>query len=336
MTTTYTPSTIHSQHRPRRKRRSIRFSLVISAITLVVVLCVALVVYAGLVAWTLTHPKRSVFHFTPTQYGLSYQTIRFASRVDHLQLHGWLITPKPGVARIASGTRPLVIFAHGYTQARGIDTPAMPLAQAFAARGVTTLMFDFRAEGRSPGSVVTVGDYESRDVLGAVDYALAHGYNRIGVVGFSMGASTALLAAEQDPVIRAVVADSPFANLTTYLSTNMPHWSHLPNFPFTPIMLAEMPLLTGANPSAVNPLSGMSKLQHTPVLFIAGMADHTISDQNSEQLMHAATDSHDQLWLVPGAKHVGSYTVFPKAYLLRVTSFVDHALQFSLNSQTKH
>ena len=48
-------------------------------------------------------------------------------------------------------------------------------------------------------------------MLGAVDYLLARGMAPagVGVLGASIGASAALLAAAEEPAIRAVVADSP-------------------------------------------------------------------------------------------------------------------------------
>jgi len=178
------------------------------------------------VGWNLTHPERKPITKTPASDGLAFQEISFPSRVDHLQIKGWLI-PADTI------TNRLVIMAHGYKDNRSDIRPMLPLADTLYKEGISVIMFDFRAEGDSPGDVVSVGEFEERDLLGAVDYGRSHSYRKIGVIGYSMGASTALMAAADDTLISAVVADSPFANLRRYLSSHMPHWTNLPNFPFT-------------------------------------------------------------------------------------------------------
>src|SRR5688572_19184720 len=52
--------------------------------------------YAGLsfyMALKLTTPVRREITRTPDQYGLSYDTVRFSSRDDALNLEGWLVKP---------------------------------------------------------------------------------------------------------------------------------------------------------------------------------------------------------------------------------------------------
>ena len=50
------------------------------------------------------------------------------------------------------------------------------------------------------------------------------------LLGFSMGASTAILAAAESQDVDAVIADSPFSDLTSYLDENLSVWSNLPSF----------------------------------------------------------------------------------------------------------
>lgn len=285
---------------------------------------VALTVVTGTAAfyvgWRLLHPARKPITVTPAQYNLDYRTIRFPSRIDHLQLSGWLIPA-------SSPSDKIVIQAHGYRQNRATDKPALPMAQALHRAGYSVLMFDFRGEGHSPGHGVTVGLLEQRDLLGAVDYARSLHYRHIGVIGYSMGASTALEAASADPSIDATVADSPFANLYSYLQRHMELWSHLPNWPFTPEVLWEMRIFHHLDARKVDPERDLANIGQHPILLIAGTADTTVPASNSEALAAALKhDRHARLWLVAGARHVGAYSAEPKRYTATVIRFFDEYL----------
>lgn len=294
------------------------------AFGLVALLLAFVVVTGGIsydVAWKLIHPARKAIVKTPSSYDLGYRAITFPSAVDHLLLSGWLIP-----AAIPSKT--LVIEAHGYRENRSSNAPSLPVADALHKAGDAVLMFDFRAEGKSQGDVVSVGLYEQRDLRGAVAYAQKLGYSHIGVIGYSMGASTALEVASSDPVIGAVVADSPFSNLYKYLQLHMSEWTHLPNWPFTPEILWELKAFNNLNARLVDPEKMMARLGQRPIMLIAGTADKTIPMRNSESLYKALErDKMASLWEVKGAKHVGAYIVHPKQYLLRVTHFFSIYLQ---------
>ncbi len=272
------------------------------------------------VGWNLTHPKRKPVTKTPAAYHLAYKSIQFPSRVDHLQIKGWLIPAD-------HASHKLVIFAHGYKDNRSDLRPVLPLADTLSKTGISVILFDFRAEGDSPGKVVSVGEYEVRDLLGAVDYAHAHDYTKVGIIGYSMGASTAILAAGKDTAITAVIADSPFANLRSYLSSHMPHWTNLPNFPFTAEILWEMDVFNGLNVDRVAPNKTLKTWKPRPLLLIAGTADKTIPMSNSRLLYNEVkSEPNTYIWIVKGARHVGAYEVDPHKYLDKVVSFFSRYL----------
>lgn len=308
------PLTGNRPHALRRLRWFVRGLVVLA---LLIAGSVGVSYYVG---WHLIHPTRKPITQTPALYGLKYHSIQFPSRIDHLQLLGWLLPA-------ATPSDKIVIEAHGYRQNRSADKPALPVAGALHNAGYAVLMFDFRDEGRSPGNEVSVGLYEQRDLLGAVDYAKRLGYRHIGVIGYSMGASVALEAAAADPAIAATVADSPFANLYRYLQAHMQHWTHLPNWPFTPETLWTLRMFSHLDARMVDPERALRDFGQRPALLIAGTADTTISMSNSQAL--AAVLQHDKdasLWIVRGAKHVGAYTVAPHQYIQRTLDFFNRYL----------
>ncbi|MDA8346684.1 MAG: alpha/beta fold hydrolase [Thermaerobacter sp.] len=284
--------------------------------------------YGIYVGWRLTHLPRMKLPTTPAFWGMQYSKVRFFSAVDHLRLHGWFIPA-------AHKTSLTVIFSHGYGENRAdIGVPGLLMMRAVHRWGANILTFDYRAEGRSPGHLVSVGQFEVRDLLGAVKAArttFAPG-TKVAVVGYSMGATIALMAGEADPRVAAIVADSPFAALVPYLQRSLPVWTNLPAFPFDWIILTLVPPLTGTNPALVDPLAHLAALGKRPVLLIAGKADKTVPDANSKLLYArlSRTDPNAVLWLVPGAHHVESFQLRPLQYLARL-----YAVLHSVDPQLK-
>lgn len=276
------------------------------------ILSVAYGTYVGL---RLTYPRREPMPTNPAYWGMHYRKVLFPSRAGGLLLRGWWIP----AARPAGIT---VVFAHGYTSNRaGIGVPELAIMRALHLSGANVLAFDFRGEGRSPKAIVSVGQYEVGDLVGAVADAQRLGpRDKVAVIGFSMGASVALMAAEQDPRVAAVVADSPFAALLPYLEESLPHWTGLPAFPFNWIVLHIVPIMTGLDPAKVDPLGHVAALGTRPVLLIAGTKDRTIPPSNSRGLYRALrrTDPHARLWIVPGAEHVEAFQLRPIAYLQNI------------------
>lgn len=284
---------------------------------LVVLACTGISAFVG---WNLTHPQRKPVTASPAQLNLAYRDITFPSRTDKLNLSGWYIPVKKATS--------LVILAHGYGQNRSSEEPTLPVVRALNQAGISTLIFDFRGSGSSAGLLVSVGDYEQRDLLGAIDFAKSLGYKKIGLLGFSMGASTAALVAVNAPSeVKAVVLDSAFADLRTYLESNLHKWSGLPNWPFTPLILRELPLMTGINLDRVSPLKAVPALKQKPILLITGDADDTISQSNSLLLFQLLANPHAALWTVKGAGHIGAYHVAGTTYLSKVVSFFRQTLQ---------
>ncbi len=285
---------------------------VTSLLLLIVLGAMAVSAYVG---WSLTHPEKRPISARPESLQLPYQDVEFTSRPDQIQLRGWLI-PAEGDKKDG-----IVIFAHGYRNNRSEAKAALPTAQVLRDSGIASLLFDFRNSGESDGTATSVGQFEKSDLLSAIAYAKSLGYQKIGVVGYSMGAATSILAVSESKDVMAVVADSPFADLRTYLEENLPVWSKLPDFPFTPLVMWEVPLLTGMDIDQVRPIESIKKLKDVPVLLIHTKDDNKIPASNSERLKREAGSDLTELWITPGSKHVGSYQEVPDEYLQRVSQF---------------
>lgn len=274
---------------------------------------------AGYVGWNLTHPVREQVGINPSAYNMDYEEVSFTSRSDGINLEGWLIR--------AEENNKTVIFAHGYSKNRlNDDVPILAIARQLVQSGCNVLMFDFRNAGLSGGNMTSVGQYEVRDLLGAVDYIVSKPdlNQEIVLYGFSMGAATSLLAGAREPAVAAVIADSPFADLKPYLTSNLSVWTGLPAIPFNQAFLIVVPLITGLQPEQVSPVSEISNFNDRPVLLIHGEADQDIPIKNSEELREKYPQA--RLVRVPGAAHVKSYETWGDRYMEEVLDFLNNSI----------
>src|SRR5690606_30961518 len=216
---------------------------------------------------------------TPSDYGINYQDIDILSEDGKTKLSGWVLEPE-GQPKIT------IIFSHGYGENRIEEgMPFLSLAKELLDNGYRIITFDFRNSGESEGDMTTIGVKEKLDLLGVINWANNHFEEPIGLLGVSMGAGTSLLAAAESKDVIAVVADSPFSDLHEYLKENMPKWSHLPDFPFTPLILNIIPLLVNIDLNDAIPINALDKLHMRPVLFLHNIGDDLIPYNESEKMV---------------------------------------------------
>ncbi|NEW05376.1 alpha/beta hydrolase [Paenibacillus sp. SYP-B3998] len=269
-------------------------------------------VYVG---WRLTHPERRRIDDSPANYGLYAEEIAFSSRTGDVQLHGWFLPSSDCSSQMT------ILFSHGYGGTRlEKGLPALELAKSLVDAGYHVVMFDFRNSGQSEGDLTTVGYLEKQDVLGAIDWIREHTTTKIGLIGFSMGGSTSILAAAEEEAVIGVVADSPFSQLSPYLRNNLPVWSKLPRFPFTALILAILPRMIGISPRHVDALAAVDHVYPRPILFIHSQDDNAIPWTNSQAMWSKYPDDFE-LWITTKAPHVGTYKLQSEAYTKRVLAF---------------
>lgn len=303
--------------RPRRRPGRALGWAGLAVVLLAVLAVVGVSVYVG---WQLSHSEPRPVDRNPAELGLTYESVAFQS-TDGITLRGWFLPAKDSSQTI--------IFLHGFQSNRlQPGLPALELAGSLVESGFNVLMFDLRNSGESDGDVTTLGYHEVKDVYGAVQWLKserAEYAERLGVIGFSMGAVTAIMAALNEPAIEAVVADSPFSDLRSYLETNMPIWTGLPNFPFTWTILAILPPLIDLDVDTVSPRTVIPNLSQ-PVLIIHTDGDDVIPASESEIIAAAGRPDRTELWMVPGTRHVGARAVDPAVYDARIAGFFRDAL----------
>lgn len=220
-----------------------------------------------------------------------------------------------------------VVLVHGFKTDRSEMTE---YARFIRDAGYSVLLYDGRGCGASDG-VFGVGATEDRDVIGAVSYLRSRagaGSDRIAVLGISLGAGVALLAAARDERIRAVVADSTWVDERVQLS-------RMSTIPLGPLALPVLPYepalvdaLIGGRLEDARPIDLVDRIAPRPLLLIHALDDGnaTTPFADAERLFSRARPPKE-LWRVPSGGHAGALRSRTDEYQTRVIAFLAAALR---------
>ena len=235
-------------------------------------------------------------------------------------MRGWYIT--------GDNPNSTLIFVHGIGQDRTSDN-ATDLASRLVARGFGILMFDLGAHGASDGDKLSGGYYERHDVLAAFDFLVERGVPKdsVGLIDFSMGAGTALLAAAEETSIRAVVSDSSYARASDLIAQETARKTPIPEW-LVPIFIPGADLVADLafdiDLGALVPERAVTRLGY-PVLVIHGTADTRVPVEHGVRV-HMASHAESSLWLVQDVDHVDAFLDHPDEYVDRVVAYFESRL----------
>ena len=152
-------------------------------------------VVSTLFAWRFTTPPRHALAVRPETFLEAYENVTFPAR-DGVSLAGWFVPRRD--------TKRAVVLLHGNGATR---TQMLARARFFHDHGYSALLYDARGHGESGDALVSFGWYETRDLLGAIDWLRARGFSEIGLLGVSQGGATIALAASDLHGIRWAVLE---------------------------------------------------------------------------------------------------------------------------------
>jgi len=252
---------------------------------------------------------------TPEDHRLPTEYVTFTSQ-DGIELGGYLTgLERPG--------RPVVVFCSGANGSLDRDTW---LVHAFIKAGLAVLQFDWRGHGISSGKRVTLGIHEQRDLLAALDYVQSCGARRIGLLGFSMGASVALHTAAADQRINCVAADSPIVRIEDALTGILQERTKLPHsllVPFGWLITRFVELRAGVHFRSADVVQAAARISK-PVALVFGTRDQLIPKRQREKLIAACDGA--TVWLVEEAGHRSIYKLERNQYQERIVGFFKSAL----------
>jgi pimeloyl-ACP methyl ester carboxylesterase len=290
--------------------------LAIGALLLLIVL--GYLAIGSYVAAQLTTIEAKPQTATPADYGLDFEDATIQTR-DGLALAGWYIP--------AAGSDRAVVLVHGHTACRSCEfgDRFVEFAAQLPAAGYSVLMIDMRAHGQSEGGRFTLGDKERWDVLAAVDWLQQRGFDKIAVLGVSLGgAASAGAAAHPDgQSIDALVLDSSFGSVRELVEDRFPEASGLPSL-FLPGAFLMGRLLFGLNVDEVRPVDDLPDIP-APVMLMFSTQDQSVPAHQFQDMVDSRPNM--EVWTVTDAEHARIYNTHPEEYVARVSRFLDQSLR---------
>ncbi len=271
------------------------------------------------VAWILSsnimHPtfvcseEHFIYCGDPSQLNLSFEDISIQVGDGHT-LSGWYIP--------AEASDKAVIFIHGH----GADRhEGMRWFKAVHQAGFNILAFDLRNQGKSAKSFSTMGYFEKRDVIRALDYLQQQKQiESIGIFGTSMGAATSIMAMVDDSRIAAGVFEAGWANLDDLYSEIIEQHMGLPSYPLLPLTTWMLEQRTGMEMAKLNPEDMLADIAPRPVFIIHCSGDNLIGFSHGER-NYAAAKKPKEFWKSPCQMHARAWQSDPEYIEQRVTNY---------------
>lgn len=252
---------------------------------------------------------------TPAEFGLAYEDVRFPARNDGLQIAGWYIPNET--------SENAVILVHGRheNRASAMEGTFPQFAAMLHDAGFNVLMIDVRGHGQSDPARYDFGLKAKNDVLGAVDWLMARGFQpgHIGAMGISLGGGAVNFAAAEEPAIGAVVGDSTFSDINPIIEAQWQNESGLPNF-FLPGVFLMHRIIFGFNLHDAVPIDAVRSMEPRPYLAVHCKVDDTVLIEQAEQ-MAAAIPGAETWYVDSGCEHAQINTVMPEAYEANIIPF---------------
>lgn len=264
-------------------------------------------------------PARQDLQTSPQSLGLSFEDVQFPAQ-DGLRVSGWFV-PAAEATRRGGAT---IVLAHGWqwnrqgfdggnlfsniTGSKAVDL--LQLIEDLHADGYNVLTIDLRNHGESATAhPVTFGQDEAKDILGALAYLDGRedvDSERIGAMGFSIGANAILFALPQTKDISGALLVQPMTPslFTGRIAENLfGVFGSLINA----VSAAFYQMFGGPRLAGILPAFAAGGSGDVPVLYVQGTGDEWGSVEDVS-LMADMTPGTQQLLFVNSQHRFGGYT----------------------------
>lgn len=222
-----------------------------------------------------------------------------------------------------SGKSKVIIIAHGFYQNK--DTRSFKKIAKLLSPYYDVISMDFRGHGKSKG-LFTFTAKETQDLICFLNFA-KNKYQKIGVIGFSLGAAISIISASKTDLINSLIAVSPPEN---FWKINYHIWKKeaMQNLLYN---LSPKGNGKGIRPGNVflkksKPIDCISSLNETPVFFIHGKKDWLIHPNHSKNLFKKAKGTK-KIKIIDDATHAEMiYEEYPEEFKNYILSWFDETL----------
>jgi pimeloyl-ACP methyl ester carboxylesterase len=294
-----------------------------SVVAVVALLAILLLVITYRQARTLLTPVRKPLDLRPEDVGLTVEDLSIPG--PRGQLAAWYLPAQNACT---------LICCHGINDNRA--QWLRQVARLHANRGYGALIFDFAGHGESEGTQVTYGVRERADVAAVLAYLRGRGdvdMGGIGTMGYSLGAITSVLAAAEEPDLRAVVIESGFADFEQDVGAIFHRFTRLPAFPFANLIVFWGQRMAGVKLGDIRPASIIGRIAPRAVFIISDLNDSLANEPYDGEQLFAHAGEPKRLWQVPGVEHVQAFNALPEEWSARVEAFLDEFLAGPLRAR---
>ncbi len=250
-----------------------------------------------------------------------WQDVYFVSRDKHIKLNGWLFNYFPN--------RPIIIVTHGINPNGKCKSESNLVASLLVKKKFNVLTIDLRNYGQSDKvtSFEDLGLKSYNDILGAFDFLKKIGFksNKIGLHGISLGASTSIFAAYNEPEISAIWADSSLAEFSMILKDEIARYGL--SIEFGPAVSLAGKILTGIDPTSLSPALKLSSKQS--YFFTHGDSDTRVLTKHFNFFKKYSLDNNinAEFWLVKNSDHLDGMLKYTDEYSMRMELFFNSNLK---------
>ena len=311
----------------RQKKRSPLKGTLIALVC--VVLCGAIVWFSMccIAAYQLLNPERAkLLHIDgPVELNMVYEYFAINDYNGKDQVVGWWIPCQDEEGEIIESDK-TVIFSHNYEASREM----IPVSGLFIARylvysGYNVVTFDYSGSGNAEGKNYTFGAQETDELLLVIDYVKnTREQDKIALMGWAFGAAAAINAGCQSPYVDAIVADSSYTDLQSYMEKSVHLWTRLPKALFSSTVNALLPVFADYPIWNSSPITAVSNTSGKNFLFLHGLQDTVFPYTNSVTLRNAALDAGNnaEIKLFENTSHIYGFMDNEELYITTVVDFL--------------
>lgn len=272
-------------------KKKITFTLLFIIITIGVS---AYIAGNSILPYSIIKPQRISKNVTPGSLNLKSSPIDI--RVgENVKLKGYWIQSNQ------NDTKAIIILLHGIG---GCKEHFLGLAKKLANKGISSIVFDSRAHGKSSGKYCTYGYKEKKDISKIINYIKSKSpVLPLGIWGNSMGGAIAIQALEEDNRLEFGIIESTFTELDQIVfDYQKKHLKGIGIKVLTDFALKRAGEIGDFDPNMVKPINSVKNIEQ-PVLIAHGDLDENISFHYGKALFDELKSKHKKFIKVKGGGH---------------------------------
>lgn len=256
-------------------------------------------------------PKRRIIDDTPEKADLSFNSVKFSDGMGEIK--AWYIPAKD--------SDKIIIIVPGFGANKSV---LLDLAPPLHKEGFDLLMIDLRGQGESDSGPCTFGVEESRTILASIDWIknnILTQRKRISIIGFSIGATAALIAATHSDKIDTIISEGAIYDLNSVIKKGMKQAIGILGLIYYPIVRMLYRHYTGISPKYVNLIDNSQDFRAKKIMIISDSLDK-ISDIESAKMFYKKIKGGRMLWEVEGAQHSQAFYKNQEEFIQRVVKYI--------------